>query len=72
MDQLHLSTNQCDTLYCALKHYEEYLNQPNEMAVDNTEKRKNIKELIEYFNAHTSLGIKRYKLINGKWVLTTI
>ena len=49
MDQLHLSTNQCDTLYCALKHYEEYLNQPNEMAVDNTEKRKNIKELIEYF-----------------------
>jgi len=42
------------------------------MAEDNTEKRKAIKELLEYFENNTSLGVKRYKLIEGKWVLTTI
>ena len=72
MDQLHLNKQQTDTLYQALKYYQEYVNQPNEMAEDNTEKRKAIKELLEYFENNTSLGVKRYKLIEGKWVLTTI
>lgn len=69
MDQVQLTTNQCNTLYDALKHYESYVNQPNEMAIDNTEKRREIKELLEYFEKNTSLGVKKYRLVNGKWVL---
>jgi len=71
VDQLHLSNNQCKTLYSALKHYEEYLNQPNEMAEDHTQKRQEIKELLNYFSKNSSLGVKRYKLVDNKWVLLT-
>ena len=67
MDSLHINQSQCRTLYNALKHYEDYLNQPNEMAVDNTHQRKEIKELLDYFNNNTSLGVKRYKLTNTGW-----
>ena len=69
MDQIQLTANQCNTLYDALRHYEGYVNQPNEMAIDNTEKRKEIRELLEYFEKNTSLGIKKYRLVNGEWVL---
>lgn len=69
MDQIQLTSSQCNTLYNAIKHYEDYVNQPNEMAIDNTEKRKEIKDLLQYFEKNTSLGIKRYKLVEGQWVL---
>ena len=67
MDQLELTANQCRTLYSALKHYGEYLNQPNEMAEDNVQKRKEIQELINYFNDNTSLGVRRYRLEKNGW-----
>lgn len=68
MDQLQLNRNQCNLLYDALKQYEDYVNQPNEMAIDNTEKRKEVKNLLEYIEKNTSLGTKKFKLVDGKWV----
>jgi hypothetical protein len=69
MDQLQLTAQQCKILYNAVRHYNEYVGQPNEMAVDNTETRKDVKSLLDYIEQNTSLGTKRYKLVDGQWVL---
>jgi hypothetical protein len=69
MDQLHLTNQQCKTLYSALRHYESYLNQPNEMAEDNTQKRQDTQELIKYFDKHPTLNTRYYKLVDKTWVL---
>ena len=69
MDQLQLTAQQCEILYNAVKHYKDYVGQPNEMAVDNTKLRTEVKTLLQYIEQNTSLGTKRYKLVDGKWVL---
>jgi hypothetical protein len=68
MDQLQLTAQQCEILYNAVKHYNDYVGQPNEMAVDNTKLRTEVKTLLQYIEQNTSLGTKRYKLVDGKWV----
>lgn len=68
MDQLQLTAQQCEILYNAVKHYKDYVGQPNEMAVDNTQLRTDVKTLLQYIEQNTSLGTKRYKLVDGKWV----
>ena len=68
MDQLQLTAQQCEILYNAVKHYKDYVGQPNEMAVDNTQLRTDVKTLLQYIEQNTSLGTKRYKLVDGKWI----
>ena len=68
MDQLQLTAQQCEILYDAVKHYNAYVGQPNEMAVDNTKLRTDVKTLLQYIEQNTSLGTKRYKLVDGKWM----
>ena len=68
MDQLQLTAQQCEILYNAVKHYKDYVGQPNEMAVDNTKLRTDVKTLLQYIEQNTSLGTKEYKLVDGKWV----
>jgi hypothetical protein len=68
MDQLPLSTRQCEILYKAVRSYSEYVNQPTETAEDCTELRKEVSSLLEYIESNTSLGTKRYKMVNGQWM----
>lgn len=68
MDQLQLTAQQCEILYNAVKHYNDYVGQPNEMAVDNAKLRTEVNTLLQYIEQNTSLGTKRYKLVDGKWM----
>lgn len=68
MDQLPLSTRQCEILYDAMRSYSDHVNQPTETAADCTELRKEVSSLLEYIESNTSLGTKRYKMVNGEWV----
>jgi len=65
----NLTQEQYDILYRALSFHYNYLSQPNEMAVDYSENRKKLYKLMEYLDALPRDGVKRYKLINGKWEL---
>ena len=68
MDQLQLTAHQCEILYDAVKHYNAYVAQPNEMAVDNAKLRTEVKTLLQHIEQNTALGTKTYKLVNGTWV----
>ena len=68
MDQLPLSTRQCEILYDAMRSYSDHVNQPTETAADCTELRKEVSSLLEYIENNTSLGTKRYKMVKGEWV----
>jgi hypothetical protein len=52
-----------------MKHYSDHVNQPNEMAVDNSGVRQQVKTLLQYIEDNTALGIKTYKMVQGAWVL---
>ena len=69
MDQLQLTAQQCEILYNAMKHYSDHVNQPNEMAVDNSGVRQQVKTLLQYIEDNTALGTKTYKMVQGAWVL---
>jgi len=69
MDQLQLTAQQCEVLHAAMKHYHAHVNQPNEMAVDNTAQRQAVQTLLQYMEDNTALGMKTYKMVNGDWVL---
>ena len=68
MDQLNLTAQQCAILYDAVKHYNAYVAQPNEMAVDNAQLRTDVKTLLQHIEHNTAMGTKRYKLVDGQWV----
>jgi hypothetical protein len=69
MDQLPLSTRQCEILYDAMRSYSDQVNQPTETAADNTQLRKEVKSLLQYIENNTQLGTKTYKMVHGEWVL---
>jgi len=68
VNQVPLSDEQSRTLYAALKCYAEQLNQPSEMAMDNTEARNKVNTLLQYIENNTGLGTKRYRIVNGNKV----
>jgi hypothetical protein len=68
MDQLPLSTRQCEILYDAVRSYSDQVNQPTETAADNTQLRKEVRSLLQYIESNTSLGTKRYKMVDGQWM----
>jgi hypothetical protein len=68
MDQLPLSTRQCEILYDAMRSYSDHVNQPTETAADNTQLRQEVKSLLQYIENNTHLGTKTYKMVHGEWV----
>jgi hypothetical protein len=68
MDQLQLTSQQCEILHQAVLNYSDYVNQPTETAADNTQLRKEVKSLLQHIENNTHLGTKTYKMVNGEWV----
>jgi len=68
MNQLPLSTRQCEILYDAMRNYSDHVNQPTETAADCTQLRKEVASLLQYMANNTHQGTKRYKMVKGEWM----
>lgn len=68
MDSVQLNQQQLHALHEALLHYAAHLSQPTETAEDRSAQRQAVSELLQHVQKHTSLGTKRYKMVNGQWV----
>lgn len=68
MEQLQLTSQQCEILHKAVLNYSDYVNQPTETAADNTLLRKEVSSLLQHIENNTHLGTKTYKMVCGAWV----
>lgn len=66
---IELTKEQFDLMFRVLTNHYQYLSQPNEMAIDLTPQRKAVYDLLEHLQQYSHEGVKRYKLIDGKWIL---
>lgn len=66
---IELSKEQFDLIYRILNNHYQYLSQPNEMAIDLSPQRKMVYDILEHLQQYSYEGVKRYKLINNKWIL---
>lgn len=66
---IELTKEQFDIIKKVLTNYYQQLSQPNEMAIDLTPQRKAVYDILEHLEQYDHEGVKRYKLIDGKWVL---
>jgi hypothetical protein len=68
---IQLTKEQFDMVKRILNYHYQQLCQPNEMAIDYAPQRKAVYDLLEHLQQYDHEGVKRYKLMNGKWVLMT-
>jgi len=68
---IQLTKEQFDMVKRILNYHYQQLSQPNEMAIDYAPQRKAVYDLLEHLQQYDHEGVKRYKLIDGKWVLMT-
>lgn len=66
---IELTKEQFDIIKRVLNFHYQQLSQPNEMAVDYTPQRKAVYDLLLHLEQYDHEGVKRYKLIDGKWIL---
>lgn len=66
---IKLTEDQYKTLQEGLQFYYNHLSQPNEMAIDYTNKRKMLYDLLEYVQSYSGKVITK-KLVNGEWQIT--
>jgi hypothetical protein len=68
---IQLTKEQFDMVKRILNYHYQQLSQPNEMAIDYAPQRKAVYDLLEHLQQYDHEGVKRYKLMDGKWVLMT-
>lgn len=66
---IELTKEQFDIVKRVLNFHYQQLCQPNEMAIDYTSQRKAVYDLLLHLEQYDQEGVKRYKLIDGKWIL---